>query len=240
MTWIPWANLTSRSKESQGTKRDVVLKMDNTGNLRATHKDSTAEVSLNGDIKVRQALQRRALAYDLSRTVDYATLELWTEILFSHMLTEQPGAYKAVSMQQAQDADRRLWSLVSEATRGKVAVQSDGTKPLEVEIKKAMYDNEVRFLLQPLPKPYKSDASDPPIKKTPDVKKVKKDEDKNKTFQLPEGCTSHTAGGKPLCRNWNQGKCRFAQPGKRCKFGFHLCNKKGCERPKPFHECQHV
>lgn len=123
-----------------------------------------------------------------------------------------------------------------------MAVQSDGTKPLEVEIKKAMYANEVRFLLQPLPKPAgKPDASsDPPVKKQHEVKKIKKDEEKNKVFQLPEGCTSHTSSGKPLCRNFNQGKCRVAQPGKRCKYGFHLCNKKGCERPKPFHECQHM
>ncbi len=240
VSWIPWVNLTSRSKEAQGTKRDVVIKMDNSGNLKASQKEEAAETSLTGDIKIRQALQRRALAYDLSRTIDYATMELWTETLFAHMLTEQPGAYKAVSIQQVQDADRRLWSLVSEETRGKVAVQSDGSKPLENAFKTAMYANEVRFLLQPLPRPNKPEPIKPPPKNDKDIKKAKKDHDKVKVVQLPDGCTTHTASGKPLCRNYNQGKCRFAQPGKRCKFGFHLCNKKGCEKPQPYHECQHL
>lgn len=236
ISWIPWVQLTSRSREAQGSKREVVLKMDASGNLKATQKEDVGENSISGDIRVRQALQRRALAFDLTRIIDYNTMELWTETLFSAMMLEQPSAYRQVSMQQAQDADKKLWSIVSQKTRGKVGVQADGTKPFEVAFRDAMFANEVRFLLQPLPKP-----NNAPDKEKIKDKKVKKDEKPNKAkpFKLPEGCASHTDDNRPICKNWNEGRCKYAPAGKRCKFGFHLCYKKGCYRAKPHHECTH-
>ena len=124
-------NFRQEPRKTQSAKKDLTFKLDSSGNLKATQRDDITEVSLSGDIRVRQALQRRALAYDLSKMVGYRTLETWTERLFATMMTEPPPNYKAVNMRQVQEADKKLWQIISEKTRGNVAVQADGTKPVE-------------------------------------------------------------------------------------------------------------
>ena len=151
VVWIPWEQLSSRAKETQSAKKDLTFKLDSSGNLKATQRDDITEVSLSGDIRVRQALQRRALAYDLSKMVGYRTLETWTERLFATMMTEPPPNYKAVNMRQVQEADKKLWQIISEKTRGNVAVQADGTKPVEKALEQYWNSPEVTFLLSPLP-----------------------------------------------------------------------------------------
>ena len=84
VVWLPWEQLSSRAKETQSAKKELHFKLDGTGNLKASQKDEVAETNLTGDIRVRQALQRRALAYDLSKMVTYRALETWTERLFCH------------------------------------------------------------------------------------------------------------------------------------------------------------
>ena len=241
-------NEPSRAKETQSAKKELQFKLDNTGNLKASQKDEVAETNLSGDIRVRQALQRRALAYDLSKMVTYRALETWTERLFSTMLLEPPPGYKAVTMRQVLEADKKLWQLISEHTRGRVAMQPDDSRPVELSLVQYSTSHEVTFLLNPLPKSSgKQDDRDPKdpkikLKGDPKVKKgafdkEKKDKKDKREFTLPDGASSHTPEGKPICRNWNQGRCRFAEAGKRCKFGMHLCWK--CFRPKGAHECTH-
>ena len=48
------------------------------------------------------------------------------------MLTDPPPNYKSVSVRQVQKADKKLWQIISEKTRGNVAVQADGTQPVQV------------------------------------------------------------------------------------------------------------
>ena len=248
VVWIPWEQLSSRAKETQSAKKELQFKLDHTGNLKASQKDEVAETNLSGDIRVRQALQRRALAYDLSKMVTYRALETWTERLFSTMLLEPPQGYKAVTMRQVLEADKKLWQLISEHTRGRVAMQPDDSRPVELSLEHYSTSHEVTFLLNPLPKSSgKQDDRDPKdpkikLKVDPKVKKgafykEKKDKKDKREFTMPDGASSHTPEGKPICRNWNQGRCRFAEAGKRCKFGMHLCWK--CFRPKGAHECTH-
>ena len=114
VSWIPWFQLTSRAQESVSIKKVVSFQLDASGGLKATTKDDGVEARLAGDASLRQALQRWALAYDLSRMVEYTTLETWTEVLFAEVLRDPPKMYRAVSL--------KLWQLVSECTRGKVAM----------------------------------------------------------------------------------------------------------------------
>ena len=146
-------------------------------------------------------------------------------------------------MRQVQEADKKLWQIISEKIRGNVAVQADGTKPVEKALEEVCNSPEVTFLLSPLPKlgqssDVKGDKKDnkPAIKDSDVVKKVK---DPKKEFKFPDGCVAHTDSKKPICRNFNLGRCKFAQPGKRCKYGLHVCWKQGCHRPKQGHECTH-
>ncbi|CAE7884678.1 gpt, partial [Symbiodinium necroappetens] len=151
ISWIPWGQLTSRSQEAVQIKKVISFALDASGGLKARAQEDHLEARLVGDARLRQALQRRALAYDLSRMIDYKTLETWTETLFAEMMRDPPKGYRTVTVQQVQEADKRLWQLVSEQTRGNVSMQADNSKPVDAAIKLYMERTEVRLLLQPLP-----------------------------------------------------------------------------------------
>ena len=249
VSWLPWNTLSSRAHESASVKQAYQLTFDASGNVKASKKEDDAVISLTGDIRVRQALTRRALAYDLAHLVDFTDLESWSEHLFACMLRTPPPGFQHTSMSQVQEADKKLWQLVSERTRGAVAQRADGTKPVGQAIKALLDSVEVRCLLQPLPKQPAQSVRDPPKVLKDKLKDRNKDKDlkqkgghkgDGKGFDtLPPDCVSHTPEGKVLCRNWNKNKCTFAKGGKRCKYGHHLCWREGCHRPKPFTECTH-
>ena len=237
VAWVPWNQLTSRAQESANIKKVVTFQLDASGNLKAKQKEDDTEARLAGDARLRQALQRRAFAYDLTRMIEYTTLEKWSEILFAEMLKDPPKLYQAVSAQQVQEADKKLWQLVSEQTRGSVAMKADNSKPVDQAFLTHMHSPEVRLLLQPLPRARPSDTPPPPKappgNRPPPAKKPKLD------LNIPDDCSAFTDANKPCCRNFNTKGCSFAKPGKRCKFGFHLCWKKGCNRPCAYPSCTH-
>ena len=55
-------------------------------------------------------------------------------------------------MRQVLEADKKLWQLVSERTRGRVAMQPDDSRPVELALEHYNVSHEVTFLLNPLPK----------------------------------------------------------------------------------------
>ena len=222
---------TSRAQESTNIKKVVTFQLDASGNLKARQNNDDTEARLTGNARLRRALQRRAFAYDLTRMVEYTTLEKWSELLFAEMLREPPKMYQAITAEQVQEADKKLWQLVSEAARGSVAMKADNSKPVDVAINARVNSSEVRLLLQPLPRARQAEAPQP-AKATPGQGSTPPPTKKQKVdLQVPSDCSAFTDANKPCCRNFNTKGCSFAKPGKRCKFGFHVCWKKGCNRP---------
>ena len=93
------------------------------------------------------------------------------------------------------------------------------------------------FLLSPLPKlgqssDVKNDKKEnkTTIKDGDAVKKVKGDP--KKEFKFPEGCVSHTDSKKPICRNFNLGRCKFAVLEKDANMGCTYVGGKGATGPK--------
>ena len=239
VSWVPWNQLTSRAQESTNIKKVVTFQLDASGNLTARQNNDDTEARLTGDARLRQALQRRAFAYGLTRMVEYTTLEKWSELLFAEMLREPPKMYQAIAAQQVQEADKKLWQRVSEATRGSVAMKADNSKPVDVAINARMNSPEVRLLLQPLPRARQAEAPQP-AKATPGQGSTPPPPKKQKVdLQVPSDCSAFADANKPCCRNFNTKGCSFAKPGKRCKFGFHVCWKKGCNRPCAYPSCTH-
>ena len=117
-------------------------------------------------------------------------------------------------------------------------------KPVQERFVALSASTEVLLLLQPLPAPQtarpgpydkvyvKGDA------KSKDGKgKGKSDKKGRGRISLPENCTAKTPEGKPICFNFNYGRCKGAQVGKRCDRGYHVCFR--CYANKPHNECTH-
>ena len=247
LEWIPWNQLTSRAQEVMNTQKEMKISFDSNGALRLTKKDPDAEVPLIGEIRVRQALGRRARAFDLANLCTFTAMETWHERIFDLLQREPQSNALPVSINQLKEADQQLFKKMAEATRGDLVARPDNTCPMEEALKRYMDSAEVQFALIPQQKTRggqhqhgQTAQQHQPSKwgnKSPHKQQKKQQEksDQQKTFQLPPGCHQKTDEGKPICNGYNKGFCKFAQPGKRCRRGFHLCWK--CFKTHPFSSC---
>ena len=186
---------------------------------------------------MRLALQRRSIAFELGRLCRYEPLEQWHESLLQiHMRTQPPG-FQRVSMAQLREADKALFTKISEDTRGALSLRADGSYPFEVSLAKWKDHAQVQYHLVPTlagrgggssnDPPKKPDKRKTPSLVNPDPKKQPRKEDakkdETKKWSVPDGCHSRDKEGKPLCFAFNQKGCTFAKTGKRCRRGRHIC-----------------
>ena len=78
--WLPWQKLTSRSSEITHSEKDLRISFDSSGNF--PKKESANEAPVNGEMRIRQALARRARAFDLAELCSFTKMEEWHEKLF--------------------------------------------------------------------------------------------------------------------------------------------------------------
>ena len=253
---IELTQCASRESEIQNEKTLPQLTFDASGNIKVTKHQANTECSIQGDIRLRGAFTRRSLAYDLAGVATYEACEGWSQLLFDRMCLEPPPGYKRISVDQVVRADRKLWTKVSERTRAKVTgTTADGTKQVDAAIRELSHHPEVQFLMMPLPmassssaQPQSTSVRSPPYPVDASRGKGKQGskgtgkQGKGK-ITIPEGCSIRFGEGdtKPICMKYNLGKCGAnIKAGKRCQHGYHVCWRKGCNRPAPFYECAHT
>ena len=249
LTYVAPNKCSSRSAEIAGERHHPEVSLDASGNIKLSRKQMELECSVDGDLKLRQAFLRRSLAMDQSRLASYMVMEQWHSKLFQSKLRDPPTGCKFVSTAQILQADRFLWEQLSQETRGKLVVGAG--PPLDAEITKWSNSPEVLAYLQPLPAMSNQSSSsrgpDAPKRKAPDHSpapsakggsKMKPGSGGEKLWTIPEGCVRKTGAGKPICFKFQTGQCPF-QKKPRCRFGMHVCWYKGCEKARPYAECQH-
>ena len=87
---------------------------------------------------------------DLTGLIDFQIQETWHEKMFECPAKQAPSGYRQTSMEQCKEADKMLWTMLAERTRGNVKVTAAG-KPVQVEFVALSASTEVLLLLQPLP-----------------------------------------------------------------------------------------
>ena len=244
----------SREQEILAEKSQPSLSFDASGNIKVTKKQELAQCSLTGDLRLRSAMQRRALAYEIAGIASFVVLERWSNMLFERLQQEPPNGYRYVTHDQLLRADKALWLRVAEETRAQV--QGDGVrKPVEEAIEKWSIHPEIQYHIMPMPSgSSSSNANKPQQSNSPSQNKpVIKDND-NKTskgkgkgkqkgkIQIPEDCEiKFGENQKPICMKYNIGTCRGnVKPGKRCQYGFHVCWKKSCHKHHSAVECTSI
>ena len=261
LRFIELHSCTSREQEILAEKADPQLTFDASGNIKVTKKQQVTECSLTGDLRLRQAFQRRALAYELAGIATFNKMEYWANMLFERMQADPPVGYRHVSADQIIRADRALWLKIAEETRAQVATTVDGVKPVDAAIDKWSIHPEVQFHFLPLPsgaaststssasKPESRPAKPSPLKphQNPAFEKTK-GKGKGKSgfksahkIEVPPDCEIKWGNShKPICMKFNIGTCKAnIRAGKRCQYGYHVCGKKGCHKTLPATECTH-
>ncbi|CAE7311611.1 gpt [Symbiodinium sp. CCMP2592] len=210
LTWLPWEKLTSRAHELTHSRSDNAILFDAQGNMRLTKKMQESQCTLTGELQARQALQRRALAYDLARLCDYAVMETYHEELFQLLTRPPPPNALYVSMGQIREADKHLFIRIAEQTRGSLTARPDGAKPMQQQLELLKNHPQVQFFLMPPQKPLRYS----PYDGKGEGKKGAGGKGKGKAstgapaggaaqVDLPSGCSAKH-NGKPICFAYNR------------------------------------
>ena len=241
LLWLPWERLTSRATEVASSKSDFAITFDASGALKLQKKMAEGSCSLSGDLYVRQALQRRAIAFAMCKMCSFEAMERYHDALFQTLVRDPPPGCSYVSMQQVREADKQLFVRIAEETRGALSLRPDGSMPMQTWLEQLKDHPQIQFFMIPKSKPerfnpYGGDKGGKDRGKGKDKTKGKASDKDKPSFQLPEGCTAKCpATKKPICFMYNRSGCKHAKDGKRCMRGLHICWK--CYKPHPFPQC---
>ena len=156
-----------------------------------------------------------------------------------------------MSIQQVLAADKELFTIISQHSRGELRIVAGSPAPLDAFFQKYMDSSEVVCYMNPLPA---AQQSNPPVRdkaaENPGGVKGKGDnpgkgKGKGKgpsiadlLKNMPNNCVSKMPDGKFLCLRYQTGQC-YHQRKKRCNNGLHKCYFKGCHKDRPYSECNH-
>ena len=258
---IPPEKCVSRQDEIMGVKSESRLSLGSDGNIKMTHQASDLRCDTSGELRLHQCFLRRALAFDQVGLASFVQLEEWSNKMFQALLESPPAGYRYVTVQQILSADAKLWQIMSQESRGNIAVGIGLDPPLDSLLKKLCLDPLVIACMTPLPVPANQPApssasTDGPSKgpgkgRPPKTGKGKSGKGKQSAgasaagvslkellANLPDNCEAKNAEGRFICPFYNKGICRF-QRRKSCRFGKHVCYYKGCNESRPYIECSH-
>ncbi|CAE7915198.1 SLC24A2, partial [Symbiodinium necroappetens] len=176
------------------------------------------------ELLLQLALQRRGIAMEMANILDYHVHYHWVERLLSARLDSHPATHLQPTLDQCQQADRKLWQLLGESTRSGIQLKAGG-RPLDGIFEKTWQSPEVLHLLQPMPRAAGSSASNqvtPPPKfhgagpyERPN-KGTRKGTGKGnkggkgggKVPSALSGCRSCTNAGENICFGYGLKTCR--------------------------------
>ena len=236
--FIPLKDCLSRESELLSHKHETTIDFASDGTMKLNKRQREIKADITGDLKVKMAMQRRALAYHMAGACNYEVLDSIISRMFALLTKEPVAGFKAVSLQQITMAEREMWMLAAQRTRG--LQLSSVAKPLEAALKDLQDSPEVKYHLLPLPnvgKPPKDD--DPPIKK---FKGKGEGKGKGKKsgggggLQLPPNCVPATPSKQRICFQYNRKRCNH-QDKQKCVRGLHVCWRQGCHGNHPGEDC---
>ena len=149
---------TSRTQEAGGIKKETFIKADSAGQIHTVQKEEAQQADLSTEYRVRQALTRRALAFDNIGLMSFDKLEAYHEYSYSLVMTEALPTHFPITVDQVLRADKQLWMRLIQLTRDGILplatpVAGGSALPLENMFAEAKLDPLFNAALQPLPKP---------------------------------------------------------------------------------------
>lgn len=240
----------TRQQEISGEKPEKQIKLDENKSslvVRENPKDNEADVTT--DLSLHQAMMRRALAMDLVGIATYGTVMRFVNRLFALMSQSPAPGFKGPGHAQLLRADRQAFMRLAELVPAPFHANAGGALPLDTAIDQLHHDVTVTYHMLPIPG---GRAKDEDAKaSTGNPNKTKKAQHKQQSSgsaskggakgsskadgkrrqPLPAGLHGmhhKTSAGKPICFNYNLGKCS----NKNCPRE-HVCCVPGCYKNHP-------
>eukprot|EP00971_Amphidinium_carterae_P333891 6468890-Amphidinium_carterae.1 len=238
---------TSMQAELQSSKRIKTVQADTQGVLRVHTQAGSSDAPVHTDLLLKDAMMRRALAYDQLGVFTFEVQSRWIHHIFGllyYNYSLPPDGCKSITTGQLLNADKALFLLISAETSGNIKEDEAGARPCDAAMVKLMWDSRVAFHLLPLPAAMRTTsgaaaaASDSVVSKSSGPKGKGSGK---KRVAPPDGCLSRTPDGKNICFTFNSAAgCRYAKAGKRCQKGYHICGRASCHGGHSMLECPKV
>ena len=243
--YLELTKCTSKEQEilNATQREDRHVTIDGAGVVKVKDKEAKFEADFSNDMLLRLCMMRRGLALDQCNILEYKLHDSWIEKILDCRLEQPPEGYQRISLQQAIQADRKLFLKLAELTRGGIQLTVLG-RPVDNSFERAMNHPDVLHLLQPMPaskgQPSQSSTSSSttaaPQRPGPYNRPIEGKGKSGKmqgslTIKMPQGLEGGVPGtrsGNAICFDHNLNKCHLPVERGRCRKGLHICCYKGC------------
>jgi hypothetical protein len=153
LKYMPVEACTCRLQEIAGIKKVPTTMTDKNGFIRVEHVSEELTLVCGGDLfKVRQALLRRALAYDQAGIIRFEIMEQWHNHLLEALQRDPPPGHRRVGLEQMLLADREIFIRMIENCRaGLLPDVVTGVGPADSAMSRLQMDARITVFLLPLP-----------------------------------------------------------------------------------------
>ena len=191
------------------------------------------------ELKLQWALQRRGIAFDQCRLLDWSIHEDWVQWLLQCLTRDVPSGFTTVKTEQLIRADKELWTILAQANPKTLKPEND-VPALNTAFKALTTDPRVTMFVLPLPGGSTKPGAN--ANKTPNPKTAsspKQPNKRRKTTRAEKACpeelkkyTLKLEGKGNICWGYNLASgCPHTTSGQppRCQKGFHVCAN--CHKP---------
>ena len=242
--WVSPSKCSKRETEIQqsATKEKTSVVAIEQHTLKVTTADDV-KVDHSTELQLQWALQRRGIAFDQCRLIDWDVHQKWVQYLLGLLTKAVPDGYSKIRMDQLLKADRELFLVMAQDLQQTNERLSDTPSPMNVAMPQLMTDPRITMHLLPVPSHSAKHNSSASTTNTPRPDssvgpkgrgKVRKDG--KQSAKAKAMCPTELKDykqiddkGRPICWAFNlKGGCKETTTDGRCKKGAHICIK--CKR----------
>ena len=240
--WIGPTKCTKREVEIQlaATKEKSQILSVEQQTVKVTAAETNLKADSNTELQLQWCLQRRGIALDQCRLVEWETHQRWVQYLLGLLSKASPEGYTKIKMDQVIKADKELFMIMSEEHQHTEQRLTDVPSPMNVAFQKLMTDPRITMFLLPVPShavaktpmasqgaPTANNTGKGGPKGQGKVKKDGKQSQRAKSLcpaELKEYKQTDDQG-RPICWAFNLKGCKESVQNGRCKKGAHVCMK---------------
>eukprot|EP00435_Cladocopium_sp_Y103_P065100 s379_g27.t1 len=151
IVWIAPSRCSKRDDEIHANIRPAssTVQVENS-TLKLAQVPVSTSADLGTDLKLMWAFQRRGLAMDSCRLLDWSHHESWLQYMLNAMTRDCPSGFHAVRAEQVIKADQQLWTILAQENAKSLKPVND-VPALNQDFKALTTDPRVTMYLLPVP-----------------------------------------------------------------------------------------
>ena len=151
LTWIGPSKCSKRDDEVQANIKPTASTLQiEQATLKVAQVPVSTAADLGSELKLQWAFQRRGIAMDQCRLLDWSHHEEWVQWLLQSITKDVPSGYGTVKLDQVIRADKELWTILAQQQNASLKPVND-VPALNDDFKRLTTDPRVTMFLLPLP-----------------------------------------------------------------------------------------